>query len=473
MVVECSSGVRNACLTFDPPVESFANPIENVLVLRMIVLCTWFPILPLMYWARSPPELLQRVGFIKSNWYEICYYSHITVAFATILLALISRFDVFYPVLPSWILYAFDRIFDRVFSTVTVDLRERKIFARSKKGIPNSMRLRFKQRQRRIALRAGQWVYVQIPDIDKTWHPFSLASASSDELLDLHVGVVSSENDWRIVRNQDASGNPQQKQWKSKSPTWTYRVFQQVNKTNPQLKARIMGPYGWSFSSCFDPKFGGSIVIGAGTGLTAAESVLRETIHRRNLGIATPGKVWFIWSCREVDDLLWCWHNLVSLLVETCLQKTICIDVLCENSNMLDWLGVSIYVTRADAKIMNDFVACLSEIKKVESPRDSDKGKCIPSMLELGQGETPKESIEKRIKKWLLTRIIQGGLADKEVHVSRYLNGCRAVLDETESGKNKGLSVCYCGPSSLSVTIAEAVSLCKGGTKIEFSADHQ
>ncbi len=63
-------------------------------------------------------------------------------------------------------------------------------------------------------------------------------------------------------------------------------------------------------------RFTGSVIIGAGTGLTAALSVLRELIHRKQIGDRVPKYCWFVWSCTSVDELPWLWDCLRDLIAD-------------------------------------------------------------------------------------------------------------------------------------------------------------
>jgi len=157
-------------------------------------------------------------------------------------------------------------------------------------------------------------------------------------------------------------------------PTWTYELQaalreritrlsylddpeRQIDHVQP-LKCQLRGPYGSTFTKCFNPKYTGCVVIGAGTGLTAALSVLREVIFRKQQGDRVPLYVWFVWSCRRVDDLLWCWSILHELLMQSIADRVIKPGVRwSEESNMMDWLGLTIYVSQADRRILDEFIA--------------------------------------------------------------------------------------------------------------------
>ena len=262
MLQDCSSRVTNSCLAFNPPVDNFFDLFQNVLFLRLLVMLIWFPLLPLILLAKKCPWPFSKVAFLRDNWYEICYYSHLVAAFSVLGLALVVRFEVFYPVTFSWGLYIVDKLF-LTYSMKRITLASHLVYARSETGIPTSMRLKFQPTGKNLRVEAGQWLYVQVPDIDLTWHSFSLASGSTDTNVELHVGIMAKEKHW--------SKGQSKVQWVCSANTWTAKLFTRVNKPNPTVNAKIMGPFGINFSSCFDPRFSGSVVIGAGTGLTAAE----------------------------------------------------------------------------------------------------------------------------------------------------------------------------------------------------------
>lgn len=160
----------------------------------------------------------------------------------------------------------------------------------------------------------------------------------------------------------------------SASQTWTYKLYRKfmdaaalsVHGQNRQsIKVKIRGPYGSPFSKCFQSIYPAVVVIGAGTGLTSALSVLKEMIYR-HMTNQSRQLVWFVWSCSRVDDLIMCWRTLHELLYEA-----FNLDIFHMPSHwnpltspMLDWLSITIYVTRGDRKqlghFLNKFVAPLS-----------------------------------------------------------------------------------------------------------------
>jgi hypothetical protein len=54
---------------------------------------------------------------IKLHWYEICHWSHATVGYLTVSLAVLARFDVFWPCLITWGVLGLDRLYQSLFMT--------------------------------------------------------------------------------------------------------------------------------------------------------------------------------------------------------------------------------------------------------------------------------------------------------------------------------------------------------------------
>ena len=263
-----------------------------------------------------------------------------------------------------------------------------------------------------------------------------------------------------------------------RNPTWTFRLYEQVRRTKMSLTANVRGPYGSKFVDCFNPEFGGAVLIGAGTGLTAALSLLRETVQLRAAGVDTPPRVWFVWSCRKVDDLLWCWDALSSLIVYAVEAGLFEINEPTPDSCMFDWLGVAIYVTRSTPGLVQQF-AQLHKTKlttpKFDKSSSSTGGNDQLAIQNVNVNvDTTRLSQRHRdaIQSWLISRIIHGSLDSEKVHINKLLQGARAVLDATDE-HDCPLSVAFCGPSALAATIEYAIRKTKTPGKVQFNADHQ
>ena len=269
---------------------------------------------------------------------------------------------------------------------------------------------------------AGQFVYIRVPELGYEWHPFSLASASTDTNLELLVGVIGDREHWQKVEQEkaraaaakQAAERTAARQAKSKPgtiimaevpaeppkwvmkpsrATWTFRLEQlmrrRINelafKVDPERQADevkpiqcvVRGPYGSTFNDAFDPKYTGVVVIGAGTGLTAALSVLRELVMRRRRSIPSPKYVWFVWATRDTNDLLLLWNSMTDLLLDALHD-----GVLrpgggwTHESNMLDWLCISIYVTQGSANAVEAFK---QEVAPLGARPTDRRRSCMPS----------------------------------------------------------------------------------------------
>jgi NAD(P)H-flavin reductase len=278
-----------------------------------------------------------------------------------------SRFGIFFPVLISWGVYFIDKGREFVFHTYGVTMASRQSFNRSNRcvacrgwrvvslcvllarsGYPTAYRIHF-EKPKALKVTAGQWMYLLVPAIDQVWHPFSICSSSGDDKLSFHIGIRTTGDpaeQWSATRTVGG------RSWSLQPETWTYRLFKRLDVSHPYLKAYVRGPYGAAFTSCFNPLNAGVMVIGAGTGLTAAESVVREILFRKANGTPVPLRLWFVWSCRTVDDLFWCWQSMIELLLAAFDAQTIDAKAVVSSGASLDWLGVTIYVSRADKDAM-------------------------------------------------------------------------------------------------------------------------
>jgi len=507
---------EQSCLAFDPVpapnrFQEEANsdtfdwdPIANVLMLRKIVVLLWYPLLPLIHWTKgNAPRCLP--GFMRRYWFEIAYYSHVLVAHASFLLAMFSRFEVFYPSLFTWVPYYIDSIREIILRTYTTQFvicvlytggddgdssKPTTVIHMDKKGVPTAMKLIIDVPPT-FRINAGQYLYVKVPEISRIqWHPFSLASGSLDQVVELHVGVRGEKSQWA----QDGNGN-----WRQvKRPTFTFQLYQKLRErivqmsalddperdshTVPPLVCQLRGPYGSTFTKCFDPHYAGAVVIGAGTGLTAAESVLREIIHRRRAKKRTPKYIWFVWSCSRVDDLLWVWDTLHDLILEACKDGVLNPGrKWSKASNMLDWLGVTIYVTRADKDKLRAFlgkptggVVSRSGAVNTERPEASARKMKLSKLRDQWVSTNTamrRNAIAEELREWMGNekRLLSASLDDGNTHIRRLLAWVRLFIDR-KAGARKDIAICFCGPSSLAHVISAAS---RGVGSVEFTADSQ
>lgn len=276
------------------------------------------------------------------------------------------------------------------------------------------------------ATSAAQWVYLKVPDLHRslqfghlqrggftaraacgqsvarTWHPFSLAGAD-DSYFELLIGVhdkVNGVESWtemlfhhlsyhqKLLRGEITPEDASIHLHPGAAPeAMTDKEFdkepaKEIACFAPQIHVQLKGPFGSAFSRCFDdvprrnqihaPKYHAVILIGSGIGLPSALSALREFFRRRAAGVLVPPFVYFVWQCRNTEELAMCWESIhrivfsnngmttkyaaraaesgLTLGRDLGLSHARHVDRFGEEwheaSLMLDWLGVQLNVSR-------------------------------------------------------------------------------------------------------------------------------
>jgi len=318
----------------------------------------------------------------------------------------------------------------------------------------------------------GQWVYIQIPEVEKfTWHPFSLATeAGDDKRLDMQIGIrtLPGEN---LERDPADAGRP----WTLTNKSWTYKLYRALkiekNSKGPSAKipCKIMGPYGSAFENCFAPEVKGSLVLGAGTGLSSALSALRQYVRKKKMGHSVPEKLWFVWSTGDAMDLFRCWNPLFDLLYE-CYTSTDNnrVPILGPKepnpmSKCLNWLYITIYLTSSKTKLKD-----ITEDLRMATLRGLDDD---------GEDEVKVDLAQKQLKKaifeWLTNekRIIMGKMDSEKYHIKKLMKFFQKEIDRGYIGgkAKEKMSVAYCGPAPLVGTLRSATE--QIGARCEFNAD--
>ena len=390
MVPACAAG-GDACLAFARGGldGSQFDPFRNVLILRLIIAPLWGTVLPLMMVAgtswqsfeavvraqtglarllichvRNPVVIwLWFVGVaiglaggtwaggkigalvgtiigavggvalatsptIRLHWYEFVYWLHRAVAYMTIVLALIARFDIFWPCAATWLLFALDKLVQaRKTQTLFIDALQSRCIEDSR-GQPSKLRLVLRVRNTGGSAftrhAASRWVYLSVPEmfssassrlthvVGRAWHPLSLA-AQSDSKIELLIDVhprLSGRLSWseqlfaHVSRLQESAVD-------TTASRATYAA---------PLQVRVRGPFGSAFARCFEmvrrpdqpdaPRHNIVVLFGSGIGLPSALSALHEFVRRRRAGVAVPRFVWFLWQCRSTEELKLCWDSL-------------------------------------------------------------------------------------------------------------------------------------------------------------------
>ena len=115
------------------------------------------------------------------------------------------------------------------------------------------------QRPKTFVFLPGQYVFLGIKGIDHHWHPYSIASAPTDDTIDFFMEVMSGSK----VDGNDA---------------WTSQLWRLI-KTGEKPIVSVIGPYGTGFNDATDQTE--IVAVGSGTGIVPMLSLAR--MHTANL----------------------------------------------------------------------------------------------------------------------------------------------------------------------------------------------
>ena len=277
---------------------------------------------------------------VKLHWYEICQCSHKAVGYFTVLLAVVARFDVFWPCMITWGFLSLDKLAQTFMfiHPMLIELNDSRCIYKGKNQTePSKLRLVLRViNADRAAFRSTQWIYLQLPamhqssasvvarSVSRAWHPLSLASYENGQielLIDVHppVGGMQTWSGSVFMHVKGLQQSHMAQQHARLADTGRGATYL------PPLEAQVCGSFGSSFSRCFDTKhrWGSDgaraadgakhdvvVLFGSGTGLPSALSALREFVRRRRDQRPTPRFVWFVWQASTPEDLQLCWDAL-------------------------------------------------------------------------------------------------------------------------------------------------------------------
>jgi NAD(P)H-flavin reductase len=286
-----------------------------------------------------------------------------------VVVVLYSRFEVFYCTLPPWLWWLLDRSMQLLLTfkanVLLGDDMTRILASKDGTSIITSLAIDLR---RKFNPRGGHYFFIQVPAIDSSWHPFSVATMSSDrrriQLIIRARGATSLAHNPSLGEVEAGLGPKAYKQDKGPE-SWTFRLSQLIsNSRNSRvnMSVNLRGPYGSNLSLEDDSFL--SVVCGTGTGIARCLPLLLEFARARHeeylgRGMRSQKKLWLIWSCKDASELLHCWTLLKGLLLEH--RAAFCRPVSLgrfypESSNMADWLGIRLYVTQADPHVVQTFL---------------------------------------------------------------------------------------------------------------------
>ena len=103
--------------------------------------------------------------------------------------------------------------------------------------------------------------FLRVGTIDKTWHPFSIASSPDSSLVEFCIEVFD-------------------------EGSWTFKLWEQLKyqDTHDKMYIDLLGPYGTALVN--DPSHTNIIVVGSGTGIVPCISLLKQ--HTKKMLMTEP-----------------------------------------------------------------------------------------------------------------------------------------------------------------------------------------
>jgi hypothetical protein len=284
------------------------------------------------------------------------------------------------------------------------------------------------------------------------------------------------------------------------------------NRYISALPIQIRGPYGVQFTKAFDAAtYPSVIMIGAGTGVTSAMSVLREMIALRQQNRDRKQYVWFVWSCANVDDLLWAWDLLKNDIIAACHDGAInpSKDWNPTVSSHLDWLSMTFYVTRSDHALFKKFMeqnvtatqdhaqlgpalsllqanltaAASADTIHFQSPFGKENSNQMPTEEE-DIYAAPTASLYENVRglnraddldSWMKSQILESSMDNKSTDILSLFETVNVFMedkrDEYLDLKRDKTCICYCGNSALSRSIHSHALTAFGKNGMDYTAE--
>ncbi|WWC70077.1 uncharacterized protein I206_104023 [Kwoniella pini CBS 10737] len=205
----------------------------------------------------------------------------------------------------SGILYFGERLYSEIRSKRKTEIQ--KIYLHPS----NVVEIRFFKSS--FKFKAGQWIFVNIPEISKfQWHPFTISSAPEDPYISVHIRQVgdfteSLGNRLGSIQSQIPIGEKSEFDSNSNPNLGKRKDYIEINpnsigKGMPLL--RIDGPFGAPAEDVLNSEV--AVLIGAGIGVTPFASILKHIWYAQRSGqLGVLRRVEFIWSCKDTGTFGW------------------------------------------------------------------------------------------------------------------------------------------------------------------------
>ncbi|GAA5843443.1 hypothetical protein JCM5353_006964 [Sporobolomyces roseus] len=301
-----------------------------------------------------------------------------------------------------------------------------------------TLELRFSKPSMRY--KAGQWIFINVPEISKLqWHPFTISSAPDDPFVSVHIRQAG---DWTRAL-ADRLGSFPRTAKTSLSSIEKFPTEEQSSDSNggylditslalalgrslPTL--RIDGPFGAPAQDVLSNEV--AVLVGAGIGVTPFASILKDIWYKQQKNqLGALRRVLFVWINREAENFEW-FNSLLKNLEQAQTDP--------------NFLTIQVYLTKqVDAATINNiaihaFETALDPLTNLHARTQYGR----PNFDRLFS--SMKEQIEK----------------------GNYLPGLESSLKTT-------VGVYYCGPSPLAATLKAATKAASSKSiKFSFAKEH-
>lgn len=165
-----------------------------------------------------------------------------------------------------------------------------------------ALRMKLVGKRRRLRYRAGQYIFLNVPDIAEEFHPFTLTSApeAPGGVFSCHIRCRP-DMDW-TYRLRQRLGFAESVNESGIIPAINKPITEE-NSASRAPRLRIDGPYGSASEEVFD--YDTVILVGAGIGVTPFISILKSISIRmkaKSSDEINSMSISFFWVCRDQQE---------------------------------------------------------------------------------------------------------------------------------------------------------------------------
>ena len=212
--------------------------------------------------------------------------------------------------------YFLDRVLVRIIYRGRKPFALARVFIWGKPGKPDVISLQFENSISDKGIKPmdymeGHYLYLQCPHLEtksknkvlEQWHPFTIASAPDDPVLEVHIRVNPSPHSWTNQMAKYMSmydpHNTGAVEFVSRNATSGVSELGKVCGADGLPFFHVDGPHGAPSQHVFC--YNTAMIVGAGIGVTPCSSIMRGVVRYRWKKGYTPNNLYFFWVARLSD----------------------------------------------------------------------------------------------------------------------------------------------------------------------------